>query len=144
MNRLAVAALLSLVALGCESSAKAGEIPDPKTLYTAELKLSSADVKAGEGGTVVLSVRPKAGAHVKGETPFKALLAATGPVTIEKTELGFKDHTSIVEEGPVFEVPFKASAAGEGKLDADLSFYVCIAEACVKTTEKLSTAVTVK
>jgi hypothetical protein len=116
-------------------------IDNPKSLYT--LASSATPVKAGQTGKLTLAVQPKEGAHVKGETPFRTKLSATGPVELSKTELGYADNARIEHEGPVFEVPFQAKAAGSGSIEADMAFFVCTAEACVRTTELVQVPVTV-
>lgn len=47
-------------------------------------------------------------------------------------------------KGPVFEIPVKAEGAGEGEVEVDLDFYVCIAELCLKTGEKLKTTTSIQ
>jgi hypothetical protein len=46
--------------------------------------------------------------------------------------------------GPVFEVPFSAIAAGEGSLRAELVFFVCTEQACMRTTENVDLPVHVR
>lgn len=116
-------------------------IDNPKSLYT--LASSATPVKKGETGKLVLAVQPKEGAHVKGETPFKTKLSTTAPVELSKTELAYADNARIEHEGPVFEIPFVAKAAGTGNIEADMAFFVCTAEACVRTTELVQVPVTV-
>ena len=43
----------------------------------------------------------------------------------------------------MFEVPFEAKSAGTGEIAADMTFFVCTAEACVRTTEQVQVPVTV-
>ncbi|AKU91693.1 hypothetical protein [Vulgatibacter incomptus] len=138
---LALAALLA----GCKDKAAApSEPPDPKTLYRVETSAAPIEVKQGQNGTLQLAIRPVDGARVKAETPFRATLEASGPVTLPKTELAYEDSARVEKEGPVFEIPFAAKdEAGKGAIDADLTFFVCVAEACMRTTEQVSVAVVV-
>ncbi|HWV37121.1 MAG TPA: hypothetical protein VN033_01465 [Vulgatibacter sp.] len=151
MNRslhiLAAAALL--VAAGCKDAAPsaasgyvAGEVPeDPKVLYS--VKASADPAKAGEPGTLHLAIQPIPGAEVKAETPFRGKLAAKGPVRVLKDDLAYEDRAREVDGGPVFDIPFEAGEAGQGSIDADLTFFVCVAEACMRTTETVSVPVLV-
>jgi|GEM_PF-3693851 len=167
MNRsISILALVALLAAGCKDAAAPapnaapaaetaaangpaskrpapkGEVPsDPKTLYT--VKASAEPAKAGGEGSVHLVIRPVEGAKVKAETPFHAKLAAKGPIGLRKAELAYEDRTEVVAEGPVFDIPFDAKEAGEGAIDADLTFFVCVAEACMRTTESVSVPVLV-
>lgn len=118
---------------------------DPKALYRLDAKAEPATVQAGGKGTFRLAVRPtREGAHVKAETPFRGTLEATGPLALEKTALSYEDHARVEEGGPVFEIPFAAKEAGKGELKADLVFFVCTDEACMRTTEEVRVPVEVR
>lgn len=145
---VALAALLSFA--GCKDAAPAspaaaapsGEVPsDPKTLYRVEAKADPS--KAGVEGSLHIAIRPVAGALVKAETPFRGKLTAKGPIDLARAEFEYEDSARVVDGGPVFELPFKGTEAGEGAIDADLTFFVCVAEACMRTTESLSVPVRV-
>ncbi len=123
------------------AAAASGVPDDPRTLYKLEAKASPAS--AGDTGTLHLAIRPIEGAVVKAETPFRATLEASGQVGLLKTELSFADRAREEGSGPIFEIPFDAKEAGEGSIDADLTFFVCVEEACLRTTEKVSVPVTV-
>lgn len=127
---------------GGSSGAARLDIDNPKSLYTLA-KGAPATVKAGEQGKLTLAVQPKDGVRVKPETPFKAKLSTTAPVELAKTELGYTDHARVEKGGPVFEVPFEGKAAGSGQIAADMTFFVCTDEACVRTTEQVDVPVTV-
>lgn len=158
MNRpIPYLALLALLAAGCKDATPAGapakapaeapsyvagEVPDdPKTLY--RVTASADEAKAGEPGIVHLAIQPVEGAVVKAETPFRGKLAAKGPISVPKEEFAYEDRAEEVGGGPVFAIPFEAKEAGEGTIEADLTFFVCVAEACMRTTESLSVPVLV-
>lgn len=141
---LLLAACSEKASPGSSGSAKAkADIDDPKSLYQLETN-APAQLKAGADGTLTLSVKPNEGVKVKPETPFKAKLSATAPVELGKTELGYADHARVEKDGPVFEVPFQGKAPGAGNIEADMVFFVCTDEACVRTTEKVQVPVTVQ
>lgn len=141
-----IAGLLSLAALaGCTKadsadssgrSARDLENLDPRTLYDVELKAPEA-ISTGESATFTLAIRPKDGAEVKPETPLRATLEWRGAIRAEKERLSYADHVRVEGKGPVFEIPVRGEQVGEGELDVDLDFYVCLAELCMKTGEKL-------
>ncbi len=143
MNRLLASLVFAAASFACSEEALAGELPDPKTLYKAEL-VAPTNFAAGKGAAAILRVTPVPSAKVKAETPFKAKLTTTGAVTVGTPELAYKDNTRVESNGPVFEIPLSASAAGAGEVKAQLDFYVCVAEACMKTSESLTTPVTVQ
>jgi hypothetical protein len=118
---------------------------DPKALYRIEASAQPASIEAGKQGTFRIAVRPTvSGAHVKPETPFRGKLGATGPLSLQKSELKYEDHVRVEKDGPVFEIPYEAKAAGSGALTADLTFFVCTDEACLRTTEKVNVPVQVR
>lgn len=137
MKTLKALSFASVLLFACKGEAAT----DVKQLYSVEA--SAAPVNAGGTGTLHLAVKPKAGAHVKAETPFRAKLEATGPVALQKTELKYADHVRVENEGPVFEVPFEAKSAGKGEIKADMTFFVCTAESCNRTTEQVTVPVQV-
>ena len=129
--------------LACKGEAAAPT--DPKALYRLDAKAEPATVQAGQKGTFRLAVRPtQKGAHVKAETPFRGTLEATGPLSLAKSTLAYEDRARVEDEGPVFEIPFEAKAAGKGELKADLVFFVCTDEACLRTSEQVSVPVEVR
>lgn len=116
---------------------------DPKSLYEVELKAPEG-LSAGDEGILTLAIRPKEGAEVKPETPLRAQVEAKGGLSTEKTRLAYADHARVEGKGLVFEIPVKAEGAGEGEVEVDLDFYVCIAELCLKTGEKLKTTTSIQ
>lgn len=110
---------------------------DPRSLYDVVLEAPET-LAAGESGTVTLAIRPKDGAEVKPETPLRASLESRGAIRAEKERLSYADHARVEGKGPVFEIPVRGEEAGQGELGVDLDFYVCIAELCMKTAEKLA------
>lgn len=129
----------SALLLACKG--EAAEV-DISKLYRVEA--SASPVKAGETGTFHVAIRPTGEAHVKPETPFKGKISATGPIEVSKTEIGYADHSKIENQGPVFDIPFQAKATGSGELKADLTFFVCTAELCQRTTNQVSVPVQVQ
>lgn len=139
---LSAISFAAVVLLACQSRGAAP--PDPKTLYTVQATATPQELAAGEKGTYTLAIKPKGGAYVKAETPFRGKLSAAGSVTLEKVALGYADHARIENRGPIFEVPFTAKAPGQGAIDAELVFFVCVEEACLRTTEKVTVPVLVR
>ena len=117
-------------------SARDLENLDPRSLYDVKLEAPE-KIAAGESATFTLAIRPKEGAEVKPQTPLRATLESRGAIRAEKDRLGYADHVRVEGKGPVFEIPVRGEQVGEGELDVDLDFYVCIAELCMKTAEKL-------
>lgn len=141
MRFLRSSSFAAVLLLACTSQAQ----EDPKNLYRIDTAGTTTAVKPGDTGKLVVAIQPKVkGAHVKPETPFRGKVSATGPVSFQKGDFSYKDMSRVVNEGPVFELPFQATAAGACEVSADLTFFVCTDQACLRTTEKVQVPVTVK
>lgn len=111
--------------------------------YRIDTQGSTAEVKAGGKGTLVLAIVPVEKVHVHPQAPLKITLEAPG-LTLAKTSLGHKDAVDPRAEGPRFEIPFVAAAAGKQDAKAKLDFFVCSDQWCVKQTRDVTVSVNVK
>jgi hypothetical protein len=144
LRRLAPIAAL-WVAIAC-TQASADEV-DPSSLYEVSTEGTSTQVKAGDKGVFVLSIKSKAGAHVSDEAPLKLQVKGT-QLTPAKEQLALVDSVAKKAEGqqwvdPRFEVPFTAAAAGKGTVDAKLTFFICTEKICARQQKTLSLPVEV-
>lgn len=140
--------LLTLTAAVLASPAVAGEV-DPSTLYRLTTEGTTARVAPGGKGTFVLEVQSSKGAHVSDEAPLKLQLSGTGPVTPEKTQLGYSDSVrkasaAVKYPDPRFEVPLAVQGQGAGTVEAKLTFFVCTAQLCLRQQKTLSVPVQVE
>lgn len=136
---LSALSFASALLLSCRG--EAAEV-DVSKLYKVEASVSP--VKAGETGTFHLAIKPQGDAHVKPETPFRGKISATGPITVSKADIGYADHSRVENQGPVFDLPFQATGPGTGEIKADLTFFVCTAELCQRTTNQVTVPVQVQ
>ena len=109
MTRVLTAVALLVVAAGVRAGDPAAEAAKS---YRIETRGTTAEVKAGGKGTLVLAIVPVAEVHVHPQAPLKITLEARG-LTLEKTSLGHKDAVDPKAEAPRFEIPFVAAAAGK-------------------------------
>ncbi len=135
-----------LAALAWAAPAFADDV-DPTTLYEVTTEGTSTQVKAGEKGVFVLSVKTKPGAHVSEEAPLK-LEVKGSQVTPAKEKLGREDSVAKKAAGqefvdPRFEVPFTTAAAGKGTVDAKLLFFICTEKICARQQKTVSLPVEV-
>ncbi|MBZ4415990.1 hypothetical protein [Myxococcus sp. RHSTA-1-4] len=135
-----------LAALAWTAPAFADDV-DPSTLYEVSTEGTSTQVKAGEKGVFVLSIKTKEGAHVSEEAPLKLDVKGTR-LTPAKEKLGREDSVSKKAAGqefvdPRFEVPFTTAAAGKGTLDAKLTFFICTEKICARQQKAFSLPVEV-
>jgi hypothetical protein len=135
-----------LAALAWTAPALAEDV-DPASLYEVTTEGTSTQVKAGEKGLFVLSIKTKPGAHVSEEAPLKLEVKGT-QVTPEKQKLDRGDSVGKKATGqefadPRFEVPFTAAAAGKGTVDAKLTFFICTEKICARQQKTLSLPVEV-
>jgi hypothetical protein len=136
----------ALVALAWTQAHAEGQV-DPTTLYEVSTEGTSTKVKAGEQGVFVLSIKSKQGAHVSDEAPLKLELKGTQVVPAQE-KLALKDSVAKKAAGqqfvdPRFEVPFKATAAGKGLLEAKLTFFICSEQLCARQQKTFSLPVEV-
>jgi Disulphide bond corrector protein DsbC len=137
----------ALVALA-STQVHAEEKVDPSTLYEVSTDGTSTKVKAGEQGVFVLSIKSKPGAHVSDEAPLKLELKGGAQLAPAQEKLALKDSVAKKAAGqqfvdPRFEVPFKATAAGKGTLEAKLTFFICSEQLCARQQKTFSLPVEV-
>jgi hypothetical protein len=111
--------------------------------YELETKGSTAAVKQGGQGKLVVVIRALDGWHVDPRTPLKIELSATDGLKLAKTRLGKADAVDAHAESPRFEAAFTAVSAGTQEARAKVDFFVCSADACVKQVKDLAFPVTV-
>lgn len=139
-----VAAVLAVLA---GSAPALAEDVDPSSLYEVTTEGTSAQVKAGEKGVFVLTIKTKPGAHVSEEAPLKLEVKGT-QVTPAKEKLGREDSVAKKAAGqefvdPRFEVPFTTTAAGKGSVDAKVLFFICTEKICARQQKTVSLPVEV-
>ena len=131
-------ALLALAA--CSSAAVAGDV-DPASLYEVSTAGTSARVKAGGKGTLVLEIKARGDAHVSEESPLSVELAGKN-VRLAKEKLSRADTS--VPRAPRFEVPLIGEQAGAGSVDVKATFFICTENLCARQKKQLSVPVTVE
>jgi hypothetical protein len=136
-----LAALLALLAAPLARAADPAA--EAAQSYRIETAGTTTDLKAGGKGSLVLAIVPVGKVHVHPQAPLKITLESKG-LALEKTSLGHKDAVDPKAEGPRFEVPFVASAAGRHDATAKLDFFICSDQWCVKQTRDVTVAVNVK
>lgn len=138
MNLLKTPALTAALVVALCAPAFAAD--NAQNLYDLSTQGSSQTLKAGEQGKFVVEITPKNGAHVSDEAPLKLELSGDH-VTPAKTKLTRADLPS---KTPRFEVPITAQSAGQGKVDAKLTFFICTAQICSRQQKTLSIPVEVR
>jgi hypothetical protein len=134
-------ALLALLAPGVRAADPSAEAARS---YRLETTGTTQALKAGEKGTLVLSIVPLQKVHVHPQAPLKITLEATPGLKLEKTSLGKADPVDPKAEGRRFEVPFVAQVAGRQEVRAKVDFFICSDQWCVKQVKDVSAAVDVK
>ena len=137
--------LLAALVLLASGVARAGEPgADAGKSWDVSTKGSTATVKAGGEGRIVLALEPLAKVHVDPRAPLKVTLSATPGLALGKERLAFKDAVDPKAEMPRFEIPFVAKAKGPQEAKAKLDFFLCSDEWCVKQTREVVVAVDVR
>lgn len=135
LHRLALLALAS-----CTTPALAGDV-DPASLYELSSAGTSARVKVGGKGTLVLEIKPRGEAHVSEESPLSVELVGKY-VKPAKEKLTRADTAA--PRSPRFEVPFTGEQAGVGSVEVKATFFVCTENLCARQKKQLSIPVTVE
>ncbi len=124
--------------------ARADPAAEAASSYRLETTGTTRELKAGEKGTLVLSIVPVGKVHVHPQAPLKIALSATPGLKLEKTSLGKADPVDPAAEGRRFEVPFLAQAAGAQEARAKVDFFICSDQWCVKQVKDVVVGVSVK
>lgn len=126
---------------GCARAGNEGGGKATDKSFTLEGKAEA--VPAGEKGTATIAIKLAPEAHIEKRAPLSVKLDAQG-VQVDKPKLGNAD-ARYDERGATLAVPFDAGkAAGEGKIRADVSFYVCLKDLCEKQDRSVVIPVQVK
>ncbi len=126
----------------------AGVVADPEAnaakSYRVVTEGTTVSLPAGGSGTLVLSIVPMNGTKVHPQAPLKIALTGTAGLKLTRDTLGRKDAADPKAEGPRFEVPFTAVAAGAQEARAKVEFYLCADDWCARQTRDVSVAIAVK
>lgn len=137
--------LAMALALAAVPTARAADpAAEAAASYRIETTGTTASLKEGEKGTLVLSIVPVGKVHVHPQAPLKIALEATPGLKLEKTTLGKADPVDPKAEGRRFEVPFLAQAAGKQEARAKVDFFICSDQWCVKQVRDVTASVVVK
>lgn len=148
MTRTTFTARLAGLAILFGASCALAQDVDPKSLYDLSSEGTTANVKPGGKGTLVLSISPKSGAHVSDEAPLKIELTGKN-LKLDKAKLGREDSVAKKQDGaqyvaPRFEVPFTGDVAGSGSVDVKATFFICTDKICARQQKTLSVPVSVQ
>ncbi|MFT3707776.1 MAG: hypothetical protein QM817_08925 [Archangium sp.] len=121
---------------------------DTANFYDVTTEGTTAKLKAGETGKVVISITAKNGAHVSDEAPLKIELSSKQS-KLGKDKLTLADSITKKKDGetsypnPRFEVPFTPTAQGPASVDLKMTFFICTEKLCSRQTKNLSLPVEV-
>jgi hypothetical protein len=140
---LQTTALALALALG--ASARAADAgAEAARSYRLETEGTTRQVAAGGQGKLVLAIVPARGTHVHPQAPLKITLAGSPGLKLAKDRLGHADAVDPKAEGPRFEVPFTALAAGAQEARAKVEFFICSDQWCVKQARELAVSIDVR
>ncbi len=134
---------LVLLALLVAGAARAEPGDDAAKSYRVVTDGSTAQVKVGAPGKIVVALEPVAKVHVDPRAPLKVTVAAPG-LRLAKEKLGHADAVDPKAERPRFEIPFVAEVKGRQEAKAKLDFFLCSDAWCVKQTRDVTVAVDVR
>ncbi|HTN51325.1 MAG TPA: hypothetical protein VML50_02890 [Anaeromyxobacter sp.] len=140
--RTAVLALALFLAPAARAADPAAE--EAARSYRIDTAGTTASLAVGGRGTFRLAIVPIGKTHVHPQAPLRIALGSTSGLALAKAELRHQDAVDPAAEGPRFEVPFTASAAGAQEARAKLDFFICSDQWCVKQTRDVTVPVVVK
>ena len=88
------------------------------------------DITSGKTATCALTITPKGKQTLKTNTPFKAMVKGSDGVTPAKEKYTAKDFVDEKTPQKTIQTEFTASKAGEGSVNANLTFFLCTDEIC--------------
>lgn len=113
-----------------------------KDTYTVTIVPSS--VSSGAEGTIKVTLVPTNGRKINMEFPTKLTVVAPAGVSVSKPKQQKGDAVTFNEKKAVFDVKFKAAAAGDKSFTGKFKFAVCTDATCDPKTEALAFKVPVK
>jgi hypothetical protein len=131
------------LALGAGASA-ADAGADAARSYRLATEGTTRQLAPGGQGKLVVAIVPVKGTHVHPQAPLKITLGASPGLKLDKGQLGHADAVDPKADGPRFEVPFTALAAGAQEARAKVEFFICSDQWCVKQVRDLAVAIDVK
>ena len=75
-----------------------------------------------------MTITPKGKQTLKTNTPFKAMVKGSDGVAVSKDKYTAKDFVDEKAAAKTIKTEFTASKAGEGTVNADLTFFLCTDE----------------
>jgi len=92
----------------------------------------------GQLGQFAITLTPRGEWHVNEEFPISVELTAPSEVGVAKSTLERGDAAEFGEQRARFDVPFTPTAAGEHRVEANVSFAVCTPENCIPDERTLA------
>ena len=129
----------ALVALGC-TQVLAQEQVDPTTLYEVTTQGTSTQVKAGEQGVFVLSIKTQEGRARLRRGAAEARGEGQAQLTPAQEKLAMKDSVAKKAAGqefadPRFEVPFKGRRRARARWTPSSTFFICTEQSVLAPAE---------
>ena len=142
MKAIRTALIVALTACALASADDAAKVFSVSTDGTTQ------KVAAGKQGTLVIAFHTDQAAHISNEAPLKISLSGKN-LSPAKPVLHYADSVAKPDPSkqypdPRFEVPFTATAKGQGTIDAKMTFFVCTEQLCSRHQQTISVPVEVE
>lgn len=111
--------------------------------YKIVTSASSTEIKLSGDGKLSILIQPGEGLKVHPQAPLEARLKASNGIKPAKKKLGRKDVTEAESHAPEMTCDLHAEAAGEHKVDAEISFFLCSESWCQRMKDTVSITVKV-
>lgn len=138
---------LAVVLAACSATPALAE-PDVTNLYEISTEGTTAHLKAGDKGHLVISITAKGGAHVSDEAPLRIELTSK-EAKLEKQKLTLADSVTKKAAGsaeypnPKFDIGFTPPPSGKTAIEAKMTFFICTEKLCSRQQKVLTVPVEV-
>lgn len=141
VGAMLVGGMVLAVPVACRAAEPRDPAAEAAKFYDLTFEATPKLAKGAEG-RVVVRITPKNGAELHKEAPISLSLKGAG-VELTRAKAGRAELQMSGNNG-AFEIPFKATTAGKGSVDADLSFYICTDEWCVRQAKTATLPVEIR
>jgi len=132
------------VALVPACAARAADSKPADKGYALAASVDPKPVGVGKPCRYALSITPATGWQLKTATPLKVQLNAPAGLAVDKKTLTWEDLQPQQGDAKAVGTGCKGIAAGEHKLGADVTFFLCNDEICQRHVDKIELAVRVE
>lgn len=124
-----------------EDDKKRKEGPAQKGDYEVDTSATSPEIKVNGDGKLSIHIKPIEGMKVHPQAPLEVRLTPSEGLKPARSKLGRKQVTDPEATAPELTCDLHAETAGDHKVEAELTFYLCSETRCDRMKDKVVVAV---